>query len=262
MEYANHLKEYASAMSEAQVAEEVDRIRKAAVRNHTPEVYKLCYSAVDLTTLSCTDSVESVTEFAGKAVKFYQQFPHLPNVASICIYPPFVETVGVVVDGTDMRITSVAGGFPSSQTFLEVKVLEVAMAVENGADEIDMVINIGFLKDKRYDEIEQEIRKIHEACSGKILKVIIETCLLTDEEKIKMCEIVTNAGAEFIKTSTGFSTAGATFSDVELMRQYVGTNVKVKAAGGISSFADAEKFIELGADRLGTSRLVKIMKHV
>lgn len=125
MEYANHLKEYAPAMSEAQVAEEMDRIRKAAVRNHTPEVYKLCYSAVDLTTLSCTDSVESVTEFAGKAVKFYRQFPHLPNVASICIYPPFVETVGVVVDGTDMRITSVAGGFPSSQTFLEVKVLEV-----------------------------------------------------------------------------------------------------------------------------------------
>ncbi len=125
-----------------------------------------------------------------------------------------------------------------------------------------MVINIGFLKDKRYDEIEQEIRKIHEACSGKILKVIIETCLLTDEEKIKMCEIVTNAGAEFIKTSTGFSTAGATFSDVELMRKHVGANVKVKAAGGISSFEDAEKFIELGADRLGTSRLVKIMKNV
>ena len=132
----------------------------------------------------------------------------------------------------------------------------------NGADEIDMVINIGFLKDKRYDDIEQEIRKIHEACSGKTLKVIIETCLLTDEEKIKMCEIVTNADAEFIKTSTGFSTAGATFSDVELMRQYVGTTVKVKAAGGISSFEDAEKFIELGADRLGTSRLVKIMKNV
>ena len=109
---------------------------------------------------------------------------------------------------------------------------------------------------------DQEIRKVHEACSGKTLKVIIETCLLTDDEKIKMCEIVTNAGAEFIKTSTGFSIAGATFSDVELMRQYVGTNVKVKAAGGISSFADAEKFIELGADRLGTSRLVKIMKHV
>ena len=153
-------------------------------------------------------------------------------------------------------------GFPNGYHTTATKIFETRDAVANGADEIDMVINIGFLKDKRYDDIEQEIRKIHEACSGKTLKVIIETCLLTDEEKIKMCEIVTSAGAEFIKTSTGFSTAGATFSDVELMRQYVGTNVKVKAAGGISSFADAEKFIELGADRLGTSRLVKIMKNV
>ena len=123
-----------------------------------------------------------------------------------------------------------------------------------------MVINVGFLKDKRYEEIENEIRKIHEACDGKILKVIIETCLLTEEEKIKMCEIVTKAGAEYIKTSTGFSTAGATFADVELMRKYVGKEVKVKAAGGISSFDDAEKFVNLGADRLGTSRLIKIMK--
>ena len=124
-----------------------------------------------------------------------------------------------------------------------------------------MVINVGYLKDKRYEELEEEIRQIHDACEGKILKVIIETCLLTEEEKIKMCEIVTNAGAEYIKTSTGFSTAGATFADVELMRKYVGKEVKVKAAGGISSFDDAEKFISLGADRLGTSRLVKIMKN-
>jgi len=124
-----------------------------------------------------------------------------------------------------------------------------------------MVINIGFLKDGRYDEVEDEIRQIHEACNGKILKVIIETCLLTEEEKIKMCEIVTNAGAEFIKTSTGFSTAGATFADVELMRKHVGPEVKVKAAGGISSFDDAEEFMRLGADRLGTSRLVKIIKN-
>ena len=176
MEYANHLKEYAPAMSEAQVAEEMDRIRKAAVRNHTPEVYKLCYSAVDLTTLSCTDSVESVTEFAGKAVKFYRQFPHLPNVASICIYPPFVETVGVVVDGTDMRITSVAGGFPSSQTFLEVKVLEVAMAVENGADEIDIVLNVGKMLEGHYDEVANEVEVIRAEMSPEVvLKVIIES---------------------------------------------------------------------------------------
>lgn len=124
-----------------------------------------------------------------------------------------------------------------------------------------MVINIGFLKDGRYEEVEEEIRQVHEACNGKILKVIIETCLLTEEEKIKACEIVTNAGAEFIKTSTGFSTAGATFDDVALMKEHVGENVKIKAAGGISSFDDAEKFISLGASRLGTSRLIKIMKN-
>lgn len=123
-----------------------------------------------------------------------------------------------------------------------------------------MVINIGFLKDGRYEEVEEEIRQIHEVCDGKILKVIIETCLLTEEEKIKMCEIVTEAGADFIKTSTGFSTSGATFDDIALFKKHVGENVKIKAAGGISSFDDAEKFIELGADRLGTSRLVKIAK--
>src|SRR5699024_10602094 len=126
--------------------------------------------------------------------------------------------------------------------------------------EIDMVINIGWLKDKKYEALEDEIRQIHQARSGRILKVIIETCLLTEEEKIKMCEIVTKAGAEFIKTSTGFSTGGATFADVELMRKHVGKDVKVIAAGGISSFDDAEEFIRLGAERLGTSRLVKSMK--
>ena len=135
MEYANHLKEYAPAWSASQVDEEVARIRKAAeARNHNTEVYKFCYSAIDLTTLSCNDSVKSVTEFARKAAEFYQKYPHIPNVASICIYPSFVETVGLAVDGTPMKITSVGGGFPAAQTFLEVKALEVAMAVENGAD--------------------------------------------------------------------------------------------------------------------------------
>ena len=136
MEYANHLKEYAPAWSAERVEEEVAHIRKAAgERNHNAEVYKFCYSAIDLTTLSCNDSVASVTEFARKAAEFYEKYPHIPNVASICIYPSFVETVGVAVDGTPMRITSVGGGFPASQTYLEVKALEVAMAVENGADE-------------------------------------------------------------------------------------------------------------------------------
>ena len=133
-------------------------------------------------------------------------------------------------------------------------------AVNNGASEVDMVINIGWLKDKRYDELEAEIREIKEVVGDKILKVIIETCLLTDEEKIKMCEIVTKAGADYIKTSTGFSKAGATFDDIKLFSEHVGKNVRIKAAGGISSLEDTYKFLELGADRLGTSRIVKLVK--
>ena len=139
-------------------------------------------------------------------------------------------------------------------------VFETIDAINNGADEIDMVINVGMLKAKNYDYVLNEIREIKDACGDKILKVIIETCLLTDEEKIKMCEIVTESGADFIKTSTGFSTGGATFDDIALFAEHVGENVKIKAAGGISSMEDAEKFIALGASRLGTSRIVQIVK--
>jgi deoxyribose-phosphate aldolase len=152
-------------------------------------------------------------------------------------------------------------GFPNGNHTTATKVFETRDAVTNGADEIDMVINIGKLKAKEYDYVLQEIREVQAACQGRILKVIIETCLLTDEEKIKMCEIVTESGADYIKTSTGFSTAGATFDDVALFAAHVGEGVKIKAAGGISSFADAEKFVSLGADRLGTSRLVRIAKE-
>ena len=152
-------------------------------------------------------------------------------------------------------------GFPNGYSTTAVKVFETEDAVKNGADEIDMVVNVGWVKDGRYDQVLDEINEVKKACGGKILKVIIETCLLTEDEKIKMCELVTKAGAEFIKTSTGFSTAGATFADVKLMKEHVGEGVKVKAAGGISSFDDAEEFMRLGADRLGTSRLVKIMKQ-
>ena len=180
------------------------------------------------------------------------------GTASACIPAAYVKQAADYVAGK-LAICTVIG-FPNGYNTTAVKVYETRDAIANGADEIDMVINIGFLKDKRYQEVEDEIRTIHEACNGKILKVIIETCLLTEEEKIKMCEIVTNAGAEYIKTSTGFSKAGATFEDVALMRKHIGAEVKVKAAGGISSFDDAEKFISLGAARLGTSRLIKIMK--
>lgn len=182
----------------------------------------------------------------------------LYKTASACIPASYVKQAAEYVNGK-LPICTVIG-FPNGYSTTATKVFETKDAIANGASEIDMVINVGWLKDKKYDELENEIRQIHEACGGKILKVIIETCLLTDEEKIQMCKIVTNAGADFIKTSTGFSTGGATFADVELMRTHVGKDVKVKAAGGISSFADAEEFVRLGADRLGTSRLVKIVK--
>ncbi|MFR5601504.1 MAG: deoxyribose-phosphate aldolase [Lachnospiraceae bacterium] len=181
------------------------------------------------------------------------------ETASACIPAAYVKRAADYVAGK-LPICTVIG-FPNGYSTTAVKVFETKDAIANGASEIDMVINIGDLKDQRYAEIEAEIRAIHEACDGKILKVIIETCLLTEDEKIKMCEIVTKAGAEYIKTSTGFSTGGATFEDVALMRKHVGANVKVKAAGGISSMEDAEKFIQLGADRLGTSRIIKIMKN-
>lgn len=180
------------------------------------------------------------------------------GAASACIPPSFVKRAAEYVNGK-LPICTVIG-FPNGYNTTAVKVFETEDAIKNGAQEIDMVINVGDLKDKNYDAILNEIKAIHKACNGHILKVIIETCLLTEEEKIKMCEIVTEAGAEYIKTSTGFSTGGATFDDVALMKKHVGKNVKIKAAGGISSLDDAEKFMELGAERLGTSRIVKIIK--
>ena len=205
---------------------------------------------VDHTLLAQTATWEEIREILDDAMKYH--------TASACIPAAYVKQAAEYVQGR-LPICTVIG-FPNGYHTTAVKVFETKDAVANGASEIDMVINIGFLKDKRYEEIEEEIRQVHAACEGRILKVIIETCLLTEKEKIKMCEIVTKAGAEFIKTSTGFFTGGATFEDVKLMRKHVGANVKVKAAGGIASFADAEKFVDLGADRLGTSRLIKIMK--
>ena len=180
------------------------------------------------------------------------------QTASVCIPPCYVKQAKEYVKDA-MKICTVIG-FPNGNQTTAVKVFETKDAVANGADEIDMVINIGMLKAKDYDYVLQEMMAIKEACEGRILKVIIETCLLTEEEKIKMCELVTKAGADFIKTSTGFSTAGATFSDVELFAKHVGEGVQIKAAGGISSMEDAVKYMELGASRLGTSRIVKLVK--
>ena len=180
------------------------------------------------------------------------------QTASVCIPPSYVKQAKEYLDGKIPICTVV--GFPNGYMTTAAKEFETRDALANGASEIDMVINIGWLKDRKYDLIEEEIRTMKRACGEKILKVIIETCLLTEEEKVKMCEIVTKEGADYIKTSTGFSDAGATCDDIRLFSEHIGLNVKMKAAGGISSMEDAEKFLELGADRLGTSRVVKIVK--
>ena len=180
------------------------------------------------------------------------------ETASICIPASFVKQAKEYC-GEKLAICTVIG-FPNGYSTTATKVFETADAISNGADEIDMVINIGWLKDKKYDDLLNEINAIKDACSGKILKVIIETCLLTDDEKVKMTEIVSESKADYIKTSTGFSTAGATRHDVEIFAKHVTNGTLIKAAGGISSIADAEDFINLGASRLGTSRIVKIVK--
>ena len=177
----------------------------------------------------------------------------------VCVNPCYVSEAKKCLKDTDVKVVTVIG-FPLGANTTETKIFETINAVRDGADEIDMVINIGALKEGKYDYVRDEITALKKACGDKILKVIIETCLLTEEEKIRMCKIVTEAGADFIKTSTGFSSAGATREDVKLMRKNVGKNVKVKAAGGIASLDDAEDFIALGADRLGTSRVVKAVK--
>lgn len=208
-------------------------------------------SMVDHTLLLQTATWEEIKVICDDGIKY--------ETASVCIPTCYVKQAKDYM-GDKCKVCTVIG-FPNGNYTTEVKVFETKDALANGADEIDMVINVGMLKAGEYDYVLNEIKAIKEACGEHILKVIIETCLLTDEEKIKMCEIVTAAGADFIKTSTGFSTAGATFADVELFAKYVGPEVKIKAAGGISSMADAEKFIELGATRLGTSRIVKIVKN-
>ena len=182
------------------------------------------------------------------------------HTASVCIPASYVKQAAEYVDGK-LTICTVIG-FPNGYSTTASKCFEATDAVHNGAEEIDMVINIGWVKDQRWDDLLEEIKAVKQHCEGRLLKVIIETCLLTDEEKIKMCEIVSDSGADYIKTSTGFSTAGATFHDVELFAKHVKPGVKIKAAGGISSLEDAEKFIELGASRLGTSRVVKIVKKL
>ncbi len=205
---------------------------------------------VDHTLLSQAATWEEIKAICDDGIKY--------ETASVCIPASYVKEAKEYV-GEKLAICTVIG-FPNGYSTTETKAFETADAVKNGAAEIDMDINIGWLKDKKYAEILSEINAVKDACSGRILKVIIETCLLTDEEKIKMCEIVSESSADFIKTSTGFSTAGATKEDIALFAKHVSNGTKIKAAGGIASLEDAEDFITLGASRLGTSRIVKIVK--
>ena len=206
---------------------------------------------VDHTLLTQQATWEEIRQICDDAMKY--------GTASVCIPPSYVKQAKEYVQ--DKMAVCTVIGFPNGYMTTKTKEFETKDAIANGADEIDMVINIGWVKDKKFDCVEEEIRTLKAACGDKILKVIIETCLLTDEEKKEMCRVVTRAGADYIKTSTGFSKAGATFADIELFAANIGPNVKMKAAGGISSMADAEKFLELGADRLGTSRIIKLVKN-
>lgn len=206
---------------------------------------------VDHTLLSQSATREEIRALCDDALRF--------QTASVCIPPSYVSFASEYLQGR-IKVCTVIG-FPNGYNTAEVKAFEAARAVEEGADEIDMVINVGLLKDGRTEEVAAEIALVREATRGKILKVIVETCLLTEAEKITMCRIVGEAGADYIKTSTGFSTGGATREDVALFAKYVKKPLRIKAAGGIQTLADAEEFLLLGADRLGTSRVVKLIKN-
>ena len=204
----------------------------------------------DHTLLKQESTWEQIREVCDDGLKY--------RCASVCIPASYVRRAAEHV-GNALKICTVIG-FPNGYSTTAVKVFETEDAIRNGADEIDMVINIGWVKDRRWEDLLTEIKAVKASCQGRILKVIVEACLLTEEEKIKMCEIVTASGAEYIKTSTGFSTGGATREDVALFARHIGSGVKIKAAGGISTLQDAEDFLALGADRLGTSRIVKLVK--
>lgn len=208
-------------------------------------------SHVDHTLLSVAATWDEIREVVDDGIRF--------ETASVCIPPRFVQAAAAHAAGR-VKVCTVIG-FPNGYNTTAAKVFEARDAVESGADEIDMVIPVGLVRDGAYAQVEAEIRAVKAACGGKLLKVIIETCLLTDDEKRRMCAVVAAAGADYIKTSTGFQAGGATFEDVALMREASPDTLKIKAAGGIASFADAERFLALGADRLGTSRLVKILKN-
>ena len=261
--YNAALAKYNTNLSDADIQARVaELIEKKVPENNTEDVKKFLFNCIDLTTLNSTDSDKSVMHFTEKVNQFDDEYPDLKNVAAICVYPNFAAIVKNTLEVDGVNIACVSGGFPSSQTFIEVKVAETALAIAEGADEIDIVISIGKFLSGDYEGMCEEIQELKEVCKERHLKVILETGALKSASNIKKASILSMySGADFIKTSTGFSTSGATFDDIALFASHVGENVQIKAAGGISSFADADEFVKLGADRLGTSRLVKIMKN-
>ena len=259
--YKQVIEESKVTADDAVVAQEVERILSAHfAENDNVEVYKQCFNAIDLTSLNSSDTVEHITKMVDRVNAFETDYPELPNVAAICVYPNFAVVVSGALEVSGVDTAVVAGSFPSSQTFLEIKTTEAALAVADGANEVDIVLNLGHFYSENYEDLADEIYEIKHSIRGAMLKVILETGALKTAADIKKASILSMySGADFIKTSTGFSTGGATFHDIELFAEHVKGRCKIKAAGGISTVEDIEKFLDLGADRLGTSRAVKLL---
>ncbi len=264
MEYAALLEKYTPVASDDLVKSIVAKAKAEMDRNRNEEVYKFCFSALDLTTLNNNDSVRSVAEFVKKAVDVPVRFPNVPTVSSICVYPSFVDIVGLGVEGTDIGVTSVAGGFPAAQTFLEVKMLEVAMAVENGADEIDVVMNAGEMVEGDFDRLANDLELLcNEAGKEVTFKVIIESGMLTKPEEVYRASLLAIlSGADFVKTSTGKSAYGATPKSVMVICNAIkdyylqtGINVGIKIAGGVRTVDDAVLYYTLVENLLGSEWL-------
>jgi deoxyribose-phosphate aldolase len=260
MNYSEEIKEFAPAASEADVTAEVARIEALAPRNETPEVWAACLGAIDLTSLNSTDSDRSIEEFAGRAARFAIDFPHLPPPASVCVYPSFVDVVGLALGGSRIAITSVAGGFPSSQTFIEVKMLEAAMAVESGADEVDVVISIGEMLSGETDRMAGTLALLREELGPEtVLKVIIESGALRTPELIRTASLAAMlAGADFVKTSTGKIDVAATPAAAVVMCRAIkdfyaktGRQVGFKAAGGVRTAKEASLYYTIVEEMLG-----------
>lgn len=271
MEYTEKLKNYNPCVTQARVTEIVENAKAISHKNENIDVYKLCYSAIDLTSLNVTDSNEQITKFTQKAVEFHNHFPQIPNVASICVYPVFVDVVGLAIGNSKLAITSVAGGFPASQTYLEVKMLETSMAVENGADEVDIVMNVGQMLTGDYEPLANEIEMIKAEISDDIvLKVIIESGALKTPELIRKASLLSMlAGADFVKTSTGKIDVAATPEAAVAMCQAIkdyydktGRKVGFKAAGGVKTAQDAALYYTIVEMILGEQWLTPALFRI